>query len=196
MKENSGVGAVNQPQQQGSRPPLPAERRTHDIAVVGSDNFGRMNAVLQLVRHLHNTKNNLHLISGGRQGVDTTALTEAQNLGIPFTVHNHTSDYIGGQPTITRDVDSIIEECDGIYIFWNAESQPERRLIEKVVKKGVDHEILLESQNQWGAAMETVKEAERTVVVDDSIVNSDNSDDDDPYLKKGLADGRDFEDLV
>ena len=88
------------------------------IAVVGSRDFKRLDAVRQFIWEQERTT---VIVSGGAAGVDQVALSEARRLGMPYEMY--TPDWLrhGKRAGAIRNRE-IVEKSDEVVAFWDGRS--------------------------------------------------------------------------
>lgn len=89
------------------------------IAVVGSRDFGRLDAVRQFVWEQERTT---VIVSGGASGVDETAIEEARRLGMPYEVHLPDWQRFGRRAGAIRN-QHIVDAAHEVVAFWDGKSR-------------------------------------------------------------------------
>lgn len=107
--------------------------------MVGSRTFSRLDLVTDTVKNLGRCV----IISGGAEGVDITAEEEARRLGYPEPVvylpnwkqHKRAAGMIRNR--------TIVEDSDGLVVFWDGVSPGTRGTIELAKKAGKPYILVM-----------------------------------------------------
>lgn len=104
-----------------------------NVAIVGSREYPRMDAVRRYVRSLdeHDI-----VISGGARGVDTVAERAARHLGIRVAVYPADWAIHGLRAGAVRNK-VIVEQAGRVVAFWDGESPGTKITIDLARKKGI-----------------------------------------------------------
>jgi hypothetical protein len=89
------------------------------IAIVGSRDFARLDAV---VNYVNNLPVSTVIISGGAIGVDRTAETAARDRGMEVKTYLPDWDSYGKSAGFIRN-QLIVDDCDVVVAFWNGKSR-------------------------------------------------------------------------
>ena len=88
------------------------------IAVVGSRDFTRLDAVRQFVWEQERTT---VIVSGGARGVDSAAVEHAKHLGMPYEVHLPDWHRHGRRAGAVRN-QAIVDAAHEVVAFWDGKS--------------------------------------------------------------------------
>lgn len=88
------------------------------IAIVGSRDFTRLDAVRQFVWEQERTT---VIVSGGATGVDSAAVQEAKRLGMPHEVHLPDWNRHGRRAGALRNQE-IVDAAHEVVAFWDGKS--------------------------------------------------------------------------
>lgn len=121
------------------------------VGVVGSRTFSRLDLVAEAVRNLGRCV----IVSGGAEGVDINAEEEARWLGYPEPIIHlpNWKQYKKAAGMIRNR--TIVEDSDGLIIFWDGVSSGTRGTIE-LAKQAKKPYILVMAANGMVLSLEKV----------------------------------------
>jgi uncharacterized phage-like protein YoqJ len=116
------------------------------VAIVGSRNWSSNDTgvirqrVLDLVADHINKENDLTIISGGAQGVDTIAVNAADSMGAFTKVYKADWKKYGKSAGFVRNR-QIVEQAQKVIAFWDGQSKGTKHTIELALKHHKDLEV-------------------------------------------------------
>lgn len=92
------------------------------IAIVGSRDFGNLNLVKIIVKHIQEKYPDAIIISGGARGVDKTAEIAAIRCRLETQIFPADWDTYGKKAGFLRNI-MITKNCDILLAFWDGQSK-------------------------------------------------------------------------
>lgn len=112
------------------------------VAVVGSRNYHNPSLIISILNQLVSHKDQIIIVSGGADGVDTLAEQWADTNGVEKKIFPADWDTHGKSAGMKRNAD-IIAHADMVLVFWDGESAGTLDSIKKANSKNLFMQVYL-----------------------------------------------------